>query len=160
MKTKPKAPKAPPPAPAGPVALLPALLKQLKAKVDKADDIPPGTYPIRGRLTLDVDCMATQAQSTDARPVVPINPSRLVAGVLEQLGLHFEADRLNELVAGAFKRATEEPCEEPFRALAAQVEGTLDRCRALKAEMMERVPRAGTFTAPGTVDVVGWEPKG
>ncbi len=148
---KPSRPKSPP-------ALLPALLKNLAEQAAGARALPPDTYTVRGAATFAVDCMVTQAAPTTARAVVKVDQARLVAAFLELLGVRQpKPDRLHEMVALAFRRATEEPSEEAFRAFAAQIEDTLRRCREEAAEALPRVERAGVCRAPGTVELVGWQ---
>lgn len=141
-------------APPSSLPLIPeaAIVEALSRKLGSdLEPLEPGEYVVRGKVTVNVDCVVSKGQPTSARQAVRLDPSRLLAAALRLAGVRM--DKAANLIERAVQSATAEESPEAPEWLDV-IEGTVGRCKSAIADALPMQPREGACKVTGSV-VVG-----
>lgn len=116
--------------------------------------IEPGEYPLRGEVTLELDCVVGRREDVLAYPAITFDAAALAAAILCRSGISTE--KIGKLVeASALEVANG---KVPSGTHLDLCKGAIDRARAKVREGIRRTKKDGATTVTGDVKIVDFIP--
>jgi len=133
-----------------PWALLVAAVKS-RFKSDREVDV--GEYPVRGKLTLALDCTVQRLPNTTETP--PYKPDWIVLLAILLEEKEVDLDDVALLLDEVEEKAAEELADDTY---VDAVKAALERQAARWKAKQENWPKNGATKVAGSVEVIDWKP--
>jgi hypothetical protein len=131
-------------------AIAAAIEKQLKFAGEDPPQLEPGEYPLRGRVTIELDCSVSKGDPVGTTQSFKPDWPAVVACILDECKIH--PDRIQPFLTAVFRRVGKEKVPVVEKAT---VDAVID---TEKAKMPAGADRQGATKVSGRVELVSYQP--